>query len=127
MFVLACLVGLEATLTLPGMAGIALTIGMAVDANIIIYERIREELRKGSNNYEALSNGFEQAFWTIIDANITTALAGICLLNFGTGPIKGFAVTLLIGIVSTIYSAYFLSKLFFEFYMNRVEGQELKI
>jgi len=126
-FVLACLVGFEATLTLPGIAGIALTIGMAVDANIIIYERIREEVRKGLSFYKAVETGFAHAFWTIIDANITTALAGLCLLNFGTGPIRGFAVTLLIGIVSTVYSSYFVGKLLFEFYMNKTEGQDLSI
>lgn len=127
MFVLAALVGFEATLTLPGIAGIALTIGMAVDANIIIYERIREEVRKGVSNYKAVEGGFAQAFWTIIDANITTALAGLALINFGTGPIRGFAVTLLIGIAATVYTSYFVSKLLFELYMNKVEGQELSI
>jgi protein-export membrane protein SecD len=127
LFVLACLVGLEATLTLPGIAGIALTIGMAVDANIIIYERIREEVRRGLSNYKSVEGGFNQAFWTIIDANITTALAGFALLNFGTGPIRGFAVTLLIGIFATVYTSYFVGNLLFEFYMNKVEGQELSI
>ncbi len=127
MIILAMLVGLEATLTLPGIAGIALTVGMAVDANIIIYERIREEIRSGVGFYKAVEGGFESAFWTIVDANITTALAGICLLNFGTGPIRGFAITLLIGIFATVYSSYFVSKLFFEFYMNKVEGQDLSI
>ena len=126
-FVLACLVGLEATLTLPGIAGIALTIGMAIDANIIIYERIREQKRKGLSHYKAVESGFSQAFWTIIDANITTALAGFALLNFGTGPIRGFAVTLLIGIMATVYTSYFVGNLLFEFYMNKVEGQELSI
>ena len=125
--VLACLVGLEATLTLPGIAGIALTIGMAVDANIIIYERIREEVKKGISNYKSVEGGFNQAFWTIIDANITTALAGIALLNFGTGPIRGFAVTLLIGICVTVYTSYFVGGMLFELYMNKVEGQELSI
>ena len=127
MIVLAMLVGLEATLTLPGIAGIALTIGMAVDANIIIYERIREEIRKGTGFYKAVEGGFNSAFWTIIDANITTALAGIALLNFGTGPIRGFAVTLLIGIFATVYTSYFVSKIFFEFYLNKVEGQDISI
>lgn len=127
LFTLAFLVAFEATLTLPGIAGIALTIGMAVDANIIIYERIREEIRKGIGNYKAVENGFAHAFWTILDANITTALAGLCLLNFGTGPIRGFAVTLLIGIVSTVYTSYFVSKVVFELYMNKVEGQDLSI
>ncbi len=127
LIVLAMLVGLGATLTLPGIAGIALTVGMAVDANIIIYERIREEIRQNVGFYKAVENGFNSAFWTIVDANITTALAGICLLNFGTGPIRGFAVTLLIGIMATVYTSYFASKLFFEFYMNKVEGQDLSI
>lgn len=127
LLVIACLVAFEATLTLPGIAGIALTIGMAVDANIIIYERIREEVRKGLSYYKAVETGFAHAFWTIIDANITTALAGLCLLNFGTGPIRGFAVTLLIGIASTVYTSYFVGKLLFELYMNKTEGQDLSI
>ena len=126
-FTLAFLVAFEATLTLPGIAGIALRIGMAVDANIIIYERIREEIKKGIGYYKAVENGFAHAFWTILDANITTALAGLCLLNFGTGPIRGFAVTLLIGIASTVYTSYFVSKIVFELYMNKVEGQDLSI
>ncbi len=126
-FVLACLVAFEATLTLPGIAGIALTVGMAVDANIIIYERIREEYLRKKNAFEAVESGFNHAFWTIIDANITTALAGLMLLNFGTGPIRGFAVTLLIGIFATVYTSYFVSRMLFEFYMNRVEGKKLSI
>ncbi len=127
LFVIAILVGLEATLTLPGIAGIALTIGMAVDANIVIYERIRDEVKRGVSNYKAVEEGFNQAFWTIVDANITTALAGICLLNFGTGPVRGFAVTLLIGIAATVYCSYFVGKMLFEFYMNKTEGQDLSI
>ena len=78
-------------------------------------------------NYKSVEGGFQHAFWTIIDANITTALAGICLLNFGTGPIRGFAVTLLIGIGVTVYTSYFIGNLLFEFYMNKVEGQDLSI
>jgi len=127
LIILACLVGLEATLTLPGIAGIALTVGMAVDGNIIIYERIREEMKKGVGFYKSVENGFSTAFWTIIDANITTALAGLCLLNFGTGPIRGFAVTLLIGIAATVYTSYFVGKMLFELYMNKTEGQDLSI
>lgn len=127
LYVVAILVGLEATLTLPGIAGIALTVGMAVDANIVIYERIRDEIKRGVSNYKAVEEGFAQAFWTIVDANITTALAGICLLNFGTGPVRGFAVTLLIGIVVTVYCSYFVGKMLFEFYMNKTEGQDLSI
>lgn len=127
LIVMAFLVGLGATLTLPGIAGIALTVGMAVDATIIIYERIREERAQGNNNRKSVEIGFHKAFWTILDANITTALAGLCLLNFGTGPIRGFAVTLLIGIVGTVYTAYFVGKILFELYMDKVEGKELSI
>lgn len=126
-FVLACLVAFEATLTLPGIAGIALTVGMAVDANIIIYERIREELRKSGAHFKAVEGGFNSAFWTIIDANITTALAGLMLLNFGTGPIRGFAVTLLIGIVATVYTSYFVSRMFFDFYVNKSKDGKISI
>lgn len=127
MFILACLVGLGATLTLPGIAGIALTVGMAVDASIIIYERIKEELAGGANPLRAVDSGFGRAFWTILDANLTTAVAGFFLLNFGTGPIRGFAVTLLIGIVSTVYTSYFVGGMLFEFYMDRVKGQKISI
>ncbi len=116
---LACLVFLEATLTLPGIAGIALTVGMAVDGNIIIYERIKEELAKGVGPKEAVHIGFDKAFWTILDANITTALAGLCLLNFGTGPVRGFAVTLLIGLACTVYTAYFVSKILFDWHVSK--------
>lgn len=129
LLVLAALVAFDATLTLPGIGGIALTVGMAVDANIIIYERIREEFHagKGQSNFKIIENGFASAFWTILDANITTALAGIMLLNFGTGPVRGFAVTLLIGITTTVYTSYFCSRLFFELYMNRVRGRTISI
>ncbi|MCT4641037.1 MAG: protein translocase subunit SecD [Bacteriovoracaceae bacterium] len=127
LFILGCLVGLEATLTLPGIAGIALTIGMAVDANIIIFERIKEELREGTPIREAVETGFARAFWTILDANLTTAVAGLMLLNFGTGPIRGFAVTLIIGIICTVYTAYFVGKLFFEYYLSKTNGKNLSI
>ncbi len=127
LFTLACLIGLGATLSLPGIAGIALTVGMAVDGNILIYERIREELRAGVLPYEAVRTGFDKAFWTILDANITTALAGICLLNFGTGPVRGFAVTLLIGIATTVYTSYFVSKVLFELYVGKGEKKTLSI
>jgi preprotein translocase subunit SecD len=127
LFVLACLVGLEATLTLPGIAGIALTVGMAIDANIIIYERIKEELRMGTPVREAVETGFSRAFWTILDANLTTAVAGLMLLNFGTGPIRGFAVTLIIGIICTVYTAYFVGRIFFEFYMDKTQGKSVSI
>ena len=127
LFTLSCLIGLGATLSLPGIAGIALTVGMAVDGNILIYERIREELRMGISPQEAVRIGFEKAFWAIADANITTALAGICLLNFGTGPVRGFAVTLLIGIATTVYTAYFVSHILFEYYVAKGAKKSLSI
>ncbi|MBF0314184.1 MAG: protein translocase subunit SecD [Oligoflexia bacterium] len=129
LFLLAALVCFDATLTLPGIAGIVLTVGMAIDANIIIHERIREELRRGMHAIKAMQAGFEHAFWTIIDANTTTALAGLCLLHFGTGPIRGFALTLLIGIISTVYCSYFVANILFELYAYKVvaRGKEFSI
>jgi preprotein translocase subunit SecD len=94
-----------AALTLPGIAGIVLTVGMAVDANILIYERMREELRVGNSPQAAIKAGFEKAFSAIADANITTLIAGLVLFLFGTGPIKGFAVTLCVGIATTMFTA----------------------
>lgn len=113
LFLLASLSLFGATLTLPGMAGLALTVGMAVDANIVIFERIREELAIGATARAAIEAGFDKAHWTILDSNITTLLAGLVLYGWGTGPIKGFAVTLCLGIFSTIFAALFVSKLGF--------------
>lgn len=127
LFLISCLVLVGATLSLPGIAGIALTVGMAVDGNILIYERIREELRLGVSPQESVKVGFEKAFWAIADANITTALAGICLLNFGTGPVRGFAVTLLIGICMTVYTSYFVSHILFELYVTKGAKTKLSI
>ena len=127
LFTLACLILVGATLSLPGIAGIALTVGMAVDGNILIYERIREEIRAGLTPAEAVRTGFNKAFWTILDANITTALAGLCLLNFGTGPVRGFAVTLLIGIATTVYTSYFVNKVLFERYVGDGSRKTLSI
>ncbi|MCB9743050.1 MAG: protein translocase subunit SecD [Alphaproteobacteria bacterium] len=110
LLVLALLAGFGATLTLPGIAGIALTVGMAVDANIIIYERIREELRLGKSTRASVEAGYEFALSAVLDANITTGIAGIVLYSYGTGPIKGFAVTLLIGILTTLFTALFVSR-----------------
>ncbi|MGZ3687931.1 MAG: protein translocase subunit SecD, partial [Bdellovibrionota bacterium] len=123
LFVLASLVGLEATLTLPGIAGIALTVGIAVDSNVVIYERIREELRAGKRPHGAVEAGFQKAFRTILDANVTNAAAAIVLLMYGTGPIKGFAVTLLIGIVTTVFTAVFVCKLIFDAYLRRLDAR----
>ena len=103
--IIAILSLLQATLTLPGIAGIVLTIGMAVDANVLIYERIREEMRNGNSPQASIQAGFEKAFGTIADANITTLIAAVVLLAYGTGPIKGFAVTLSIGILTSMFTA----------------------
>ncbi|MDH3520160.1 MAG: protein translocase subunit SecD [Myxococcales bacterium] len=103
----------EATLTMPGIAGIVLTVGMAVDANVIIFERIREELRAGKTPRGAIATGFNKAFWTIMDANITTLITALVLFEYGTGPIKGFAVTLSIGVVTSVFAALVLTRLMF--------------
>ncbi len=118
-FILAILIAFNSALTLPGLAGIVLTVGMAVDANVIIYERIREELRAGKAPRPAIETGYEKSTWTIIDAQLTTALAGLILLNFTTGPIYGFAVTLLIGIVCSVFTALFISKLIFGWLLSK--------
>ena len=101
---------LEATLTLPGIAGIILTVGMAVDANVLIFERIKEELNKEKSNIHAFDLGFRRSIITILDANITTLIASVILFAFGSGPVKGFAVTLSIGLLTTLFSAYFISR-----------------
>ncbi len=108
-----------ATLTLPGIAGIILTIGMAVDANVLVFERIREELRAGKTVRAAVESGFGKAFLTIIDANVTTLIAALVLFQFGTGPVKGFAVTLTIGILASLFTAIFVSRTFFNWYLGR--------
>ena len=101
---------LEATLTLPGIAGIILTVGMAVDSNVLIFERIKEELKTEKSIIHAFDIGYKKAKITVLDANITTLIAATILFIFGSGPIKGFAVTLGIGIVTTLYSAYFIAR-----------------
>ena len=127
LFIMACLAGLGATLTLPGIAGIILTVGMAVDANVIIFERVREELRAGATPRESVQAGFAKALSAVLDANITTAIAGFVLLQFGTGPVRGFAVTLLIGIGGTIFTAVFISRLLFDTFVVRAGAKRLSI
>jgi protein-export membrane protein SecD len=129
LFVFAILIGIDATLTLPGIAGLSLTIGMAVDSNVIIFERIRDEILEGRTIAAAVHAGFEKAFACIFDANITHGIVAIILLNFGSGPIKGFAVTLLIGIVTTLFCAVTVCKLIFDWYLGRqrTEIKELSI
>src|SRR5690606_32734219 len=106
-FTYAVLSAMGATLTLPGVAGIALTIGMAVDANVLIYERIKEELRKGASQVSAVRDGFSNAITAILDSNITTVLTCFVLMYYGTGPVRGFAVTLTIGLAVSMYTAVF--------------------
>ncbi|MBW2619412.1 MAG: protein translocase subunit SecD, partial [Deltaproteobacteria bacterium] len=124
---MGALTALQATLTLPGIAGIILTIGMAVDANVIIYERIREELRMGKTPRAAVEAGFKRASWTILDANITTLIAALVLFQFGTGPVRGFAVTLSLGIISTLFSALFFSRYLFEYLVTVRRAARLSI
>ncbi len=116
LFIFGILAGLGAVLTLPGIAGIVLTIGMSVDANVLIFERIREELQKGKLQKDAIKDGFQNALSSILDANITTGLTGLILLVFGTGPIQGFATTLLIGILTSLFTAIFITRLFIDSY-----------
>lgn len=126
-FIMAVLAGLGATLTLPGIAGIILTVGMAVDANVIIYERIREEWVAGKPMKESINEGFGKAYSAVFDANITTGIAGLVLLQYGTGPIRGFAVTLLIGIAATLFTAVYVTRLLFVEWMERTKTNKLSI
>ena len=119
LLIFGILSGLGAVLTLPGIAGIVLTIGIAVDANVLIYERIREELHKGKGQKESVQDGFSNALSSILDANITTGLTALILYTFGTGPIKGFATTLLIGILTSLFTAIFISRLLIDWYLKR--------
>ena len=126
-FIMALLSIFGATLTLPGIAGIVLTVGMAVDANVLIFERIREEVRLGRTARAALEAGFEKAKLTIIDANVTTLIAALVLFQFGSGPVKGFAVTLSIGIVCSLFTAVIVSRLIFDLYLSRGKVDRLSI
>tara|TARA_R110002050_G_scaffold104052_5_gene213259 strand:+ start:25655 stop:28639 length:2985 start_codon:yes stop_codon:yes gene_type:complete len=119
LLIFGILSGLGAVLTLPGIAGIVLTIGMSVDANVLIFERIREELTKGKGQKEAIKDGFSNALSSILDANITTGLTALILFVFGTGPIKGFATTLIIGILTSLFTAIFITRLLVDWYANR--------
>jgi len=110
MLLIALLSMLQATLTLPGIAGIVLTVGMAVDANVLIFERIREELANGSTPQASIQAGYEKALSTIADANITTLIAALVLFTFGSGPIKGFAVTLSLGILTSMFSSIMVTR-----------------
>ena len=119
LFILGVLAGFNATLTLPGIAGIILTIGMAVDANVLIYERIREELATGKTIKASIDSGFSKANSAIVDSNITTFFTGIILYQFGTGPVQGFALTLMIGIVSSLFSALVIARVIFDYLVSK--------
>ena len=126
-FVLAIMTTMRATLTLPGIAGLILTIGMSVDANVLIFERIKEELRKGKTVRSAIDAGYSRALTTIIDANVTTILAALVLFQFGTGPIKGFAVTLFWGILASMLTAIFITRTIYAYVTDRFEVTKLSI
>ena len=125
LFILGVLAGFNATLTLPGIAGIILTIGMAVDANVLIYERIREELGTGKTIKASVDSGFSKAYSAIIDSNITTFFTGIILYQFGTGPVQGFALTLMIGIVASLFSALIVARVLFDYLI--IKGSHITV
>jgi preprotein translocase subunit SecD len=125
LLVFAGLISLKATLTLPGIAGIILTIGMAVDGNILIYERIKEELRSGKTPNASIESGFRKAFTTILDANVTTLIAAAVLYYFGSGPVRGFAVTLSIGIVSSVFAAVIVTRVLLQVMMRGKKSSSL--
>lgn len=127
LFLLAVLAGLRATLTLPGLAGIALTIGMAVDANVLVFERIREEMRSGKTNIAAVDTGYARAFVTIIDSNATTVITAIALYFIGTGPIRGFAITLSAGLVINVITAVVVTRWIFDWWLARFHVKKLAV
>jgi preprotein translocase subunit SecD len=127
LIVLAALAYTNATLTLPGIAGIILTVGVGVDTNVLVFERIREELRNGKTVRAAVQNGFERVWITILDTHATALIAAAFLFQFGTGPIKGFAVTLVIGLVANVFASYFVSKFIFEWVLGKRHVESLSI
>lgn len=126
-FILAILAALGTALTLPGIAGIVLTVGMAVDANVLIFERIREEMRAGETPRKCVQLGYDKAYWTIVDANLTTGFAALVLMEFGSGPVRGFAITLLIGIICSVFTAVFVSRLIFDWYLTRRDVERIPL
>jgi preprotein translocase subunit SecD len=127
LYIMSIMSAFGAALTLPGIAGIVLTLGMAVDANVIINERIREELRLGKTPRAAIETGYNRAFWTIFDSQLTTAIAGFVLLQYGTGPLRGFAVTLLIGILCSVFTGVWTTRLFFDLVVGKFKPKTLSI
>ncbi|MBC8278266.1 MAG: protein translocase subunit SecD, partial [FCB group bacterium] len=126
-FVMSILAGFHGTLTLPGIAGIILTIGMAVDANVLIFERIREELRTGKTVKASIDAGYSRAIVTILDANVTTLIAAVVLYQFGSGPMRGFALTLMIGIIASMFTAIVVTRAVFDWITGRFTLKTLKI
>jgi protein-export membrane protein SecD len=126
-YLLGAFTALKATMTLPGIAGIILTMGMGVDSNVLIFERIREELRLGKTVRAAVDGGYEKAWVTIFDSHITTLITTFILFIFGTGPIKGFAVTLSIGVIINLFTAVFGSKAIFDWIIGKYEPRSLSI
>lgn len=127
LFVMAALAGFGAVLTLPGIAGLILTIGMSVDANVLIFERVREEILKGKPIRSSVDSGYDKAFRTIMDANLTTLITALVLYQYGTGPIRGFAVTLSIGIVSSMFTAIVVTRGIFDFFIDKIKVKKLSI
>jgi len=128
LFIIVSLLGtIGATLTLPGIAGIVLTIGMAVDANVLIFERIKEEFAKNSKTLVAVKNGFDKALSTILDANITTLIASLLLFVFGSGPIKGFSITLSLGIFSSMFTAILFTNFLVYFWFSLSKNKEMNL
>jgi preprotein translocase subunit SecD len=126
-YVVACLAGFGATLTLPGIAGLALSVGMSVDTNVLIFERIREELRRGRSVRQSVELGYNRAFRTILDAHVTTIISSLFLFQFGTGPIKGFAITLIIGLVANMFTAVLFTRMVFDWILGRGKAERLSI
>jgi len=126
-YLVACMAGFGATMTLPGLAGIVLTIGMSVDANVLIFERIREEMRHGRSIRQSVETGYARAFRTILDAHVTTLISALFLFQFGTGPIKGFAVTLTLGLIANMFTAVLFTRMIFDFMLSRGKLERLSI
>jgi preprotein translocase subunit SecD len=128
LFIIISLLGtIGATLTLPGIAGIVLTIGMAVDANVLIFERIKEELSKNNKVLVSVKNGFEKAISTILDANVTTLIASLILFVFGSGPIKGFSITLSLGILASMFTAIIFTNFLIYFWFSLSKKKEINL
>jgi preprotein translocase subunit SecD len=127
LFLMAVLAAFGGTLTLPGIAGVALTVGMAVDANVLINERIRDEMRLGKAPSTAVALGYDRAFSSIFDSQLTTFIAAVVLFQYGTGPIRGFAVTLMIGIVTSLFTSVFCTKVIFDWLVRGLRVRKLAV